>query len=108
MQCEKKRKGFITKGPKSKSLSTGKILIAVRLDIVRQGIDIFGIVISFFGGDNLINLKDNWLFVPWMNLDERQKVGCCKCMTEWSYTASIVIINNKPRSTAFSYIMHLI
>lgn len=70
LQCEKKRKGFITKGPKSKSLSTGKILIAVRLDIVRQGIDIFGKVISFFGGDILINLKDNWLFVPWMNLDE--------------------------------------
>lgn len=64
LQCEKKRKGFITKGPKSKSLSTGKILIAVRLEIVRQGIDIFGIVISFFGGDILINLKDNWLFVP--------------------------------------------
>lgn len=82
LQCEKKRKGFITKGPKSKSLSTGKILIAVRLDI-------FGIVISFFGGDNLINLKDNWLFVPWMNLDERQKVGCCKCMSEWSYTIQL-------------------
>lgn len=72
LQCEKKRKGFITKGPKSKSLSTGKVLIAVTLYIVRQDIDIFGIVITFFGGDNLItgNLKDNWLFVPWMNLDE--------------------------------------
>lgn len=67
----------------------------------------FGTVISFFGGDNLINLKDNW-FVPWMNLDEWQMAGCCKCMTEWSYTASIGIISNIPRSTAFNYIMPLI
>lgn len=46
LQCEKKRKGFITKGPKSKSLSTGKILIAVKLDAVWHGIDTINVEVS--------------------------------------------------------------
>lgn len=46
LQCEKKRKGFITKGPKSKSLSTGKILIAVKLDTVWHGIDTINVEVS--------------------------------------------------------------